>query len=119
MPDGGDENADNGPDTFHREQEHNSEASDEGFGDDFDDFEAGDEAEDFGDFGDGFEQPSAEPEPPRPEIPSIAKAHYVSSSNNKILSSIWNTTANSALFSFKHILSNGSKLTSYPSTSLV
>ncbi|KAL8723185.1 MAG: hypothetical protein Q9225_000451 [Loekoesia sp. 1 TL-2023] len=80
MPDEGDENSNNGPDTFHWEQQHNSEASEEGFGDDFDDFEAGDEAGDFGDFGDGFEQPSAEPEPPRPEILPIAEAPYEATS---------------------------------------
>lgn len=79
MPDESDEASIDESITFQDEYK----APSNGFGDDFDDFEAGGEDEDFGDFDDGFEQPSAEPESPRPEVPDIPKSPFVSSNKYK------------------------------------
>ncbi|KAL8942443.1 MAG: hypothetical protein Q9211_001386 [Gyalolechia sp. 1 TL-2023] len=69
MPDEEDESWD-------QEANHDPEALEDGFGDDFDDFEAGGEAEDFGDFDDAFEHPSTEPKPLKQEPPPNAKTPY-------------------------------------------
>lgn len=83
MPEDDDSSGDDEIADFHGEPHHDPEASDNGFGNDFDDFESGGEAEDFGEFDDGFEEPSADPKPTRPEAPPIWKSPYVSNSEYK------------------------------------
>lgn len=78
MPDDEDASDDHRTSDSPDEPQHGPSAHDDGFGDDFDDFEAGAEAEDFGDFDDGFEQPAADPEPPRPEPPPVLRTAHVS-----------------------------------------
>ncbi|KAL8735337.1 MAG: hypothetical protein Q9166_000882 [cf. Caloplaca sp. 2 TL-2023] len=53
------------------EPDHN--IADNGLGDNFDETEAEGDDDDFGDFDDGFEQPPTEPEPSKPELPSISR----------------------------------------------
>ncbi|KAL8766507.1 MAG: hypothetical protein Q9209_006723 [Squamulea sp. 1 TL-2023] len=72
-------------------------ASDDGLREEYNNFEAEDDDDDFGDFDDGFEQPTTAPEPARPELPSISKFPFVSSTSEPHLNALFPKTTSRLL----------------------